>query len=88
MGRLRLRHEWQALPIDQMLAIPAHTEAGRHAKVTVVLVCVLNWRDTDDRVSRQTLIARQLFADLVGGEAGKSLREQFADLILPGISND
>jgi hypothetical protein len=76
-----LSHEYRARMnglIDQMLAIPAHTEAGRHAKVSVVLVCVLDWRDHDDLASRQTVIARQLFADLVGGEAGRNMREQFA----------
>jgi hypothetical protein len=47
--------------------IPAHTEAGRQTKASV-----LDWRDPDDQVDWRIITARQLFADLLGGEAGKN----------------
>jgi hypothetical protein len=43
-----------------------------------VLSCVLDWRDLDDQVGWRVLTTRRLLADLVGGEAGKNMREQFA----------
>jgi hypothetical protein len=44
--------------------------------VWVELACVLDWRD--DQVSWRVLTTRRLLADLVGGEAGKKIRDQFA----------
>jgi hypothetical protein len=66
--------------IEEMWAIPAQTDAGRKAKVLVLLACVLGgeWRDRDDQVDYRTLTARQLLIEFVGGEAGASLRDQFA----------
>jgi hypothetical protein len=64
--------------IDRMWAIPAKTEAGRQAKADVAICCVLDWRDRDDQVGWRVKTTRRLLADLVGGEAGKNMREQFA----------
>jgi hypothetical protein len=63
---------------DKMWAIPAKTEAGRQAKAWVVLSCVLDWRDRDDQVDWRVQMTRRLLADLVGGEAGKKIRDRFA----------
>jgi hypothetical protein len=38
----------------------------------------LDWRDRDDEVGWRVLVMRQPLADLVGGEAGRNMREQFA----------
>ncbi|MHC2273528.1 hypothetical protein ACVME8_000139 [Bradyrhizobium diazoefficiens] len=64
--------------IDKMWAIPAKTEAGRSAKVQVLLSCVLNWRDPDEEMDWQLLMARRLLVDLVGGEEAESFREIYA----------
>ncbi len=56
----------------------ARTEAGRKAKVLVLLARVLDWRGRDERVGYDVLMARRLLIDFVGGEAGASLRKQFA----------
>jgi hypothetical protein len=64
--------------IDKVWAIPAHTEAGRQAKADVAICCVLDWRDRDDEVGWRVRTTRRLLADLVGGEAGRNMREQFA----------
>jgi hypothetical protein len=64
--------------IDQMWAIPAHTEVGRESKVSVLLSCVLDWREHDAELDYRELMARRLLIDLVGGEPAKELRGQFA----------
>lgn len=51
--------------IDQMWAIPALTEAGRSAKVSVVLSCILDWRKPDEEMDWRELMARRLLVDLV-----------------------
>jgi len=43
-----------------------------------VLACVLDRRDSDDQVGWRVKTTRRLLADLVGGEAGKNMRDQFA----------
>jgi hypothetical protein len=43
-----------------------------------VLACVLDRRDRDEEVGWRVLTTRRLLADLVGGEAGKNMRDQFA----------
>ncbi|MHC2585396.1 hypothetical protein [Bradyrhizobium diazoefficiens] len=65
--------------IDKMWAVTALTEAGRAAKVSVLLTCILRWRDPDGEMDWHEFMARQLLVDLVGGEAAESLRQQFAD---------
>lgn len=65
--------------LEQLLAIPAHTEGGREAKVAALL-CVLGaeWQDRDQEVGWDILMVRGLLIDLVGGDAAASLRDQFA----------
>jgi len=46
----------------------------------IVLACVLDWRDLDDEVGWRVKTTRRLLADLVGGEAGRNMRDQFLDL--------
>jgi hypothetical protein len=36
--------------IEEMWAIPAHTETGRSSKVLVLLASVLDWWDPDELV--------------------------------------
>jgi hypothetical protein len=65
--------------INQMYATPAHTAEGRHAKV-MVLLCILGeeWRENDDETDYPQLMGRRLLIELVGGEPGERLRDQFA----------
>lgn len=64
--------------VERMWAIPANTEAGRNAKVIVLLSCILDWRDRDEELDWRPFMARRLLIDFVGGEAAESLRGQFA----------
>jgi hypothetical protein len=66
--------------IKQMYATPAHTAEGRHAKVMVLLGCILgeDWREHDDETDYPQLMGRRLLIELVGGEPGERLRDQFA----------
>lgn len=64
--------------IDEMWAIPATTEAGRSAKVGVLLSCIMDWRQPDDEMGWHELRARRLLIDLVGGEEAESFREIYA----------
>lgn len=64
--------------IDRMWGVPATTEAGRSAKVSVLLSCVMDWRDPDEEMGWRELIARRLLIDLVGGEEAESFREIYA----------
>jgi hypothetical protein len=66
--------------IKQMFAIPAHTAEGRRAKVMVLLGCILgdDWRHVDEQTEYPQRMARKLLIELVGGEPGKMLRDQFA----------
>jgi hypothetical protein len=76
---LRNQHsERMASLIDKLLDIPAKTEAGRQAKADVAICCVLDLRDLDDEVGWRVKTTRRLLLDLVGGEAGKNMRRQFA----------
>ena len=65
--------------VKQMWAIPALTPEGRRAKVLVAL-CMLpdSWRVVDDEVDYGIREARQLLIELIGGEPGEQLRDQFA----------
>ena len=66
--------------IKEMLATPAHNADGRRAKVQVLLVCILGqeWTEVDEHTEYPERMARDLLIELVGGEPGKMLREQFA----------
>ena len=66
--------------IKQMYATPAHTAEGRHAKVMVLLGCILGeeWREHDDETDYPQLMGRRLLTEFVGGEPGEQLRDQFA----------
>lgn len=64
--------------VEDMWAAPARTEAGRSAKVSVVLACVLDWRLPDEEMDWRELMARRLLVDLVGGEEAQSFREIYA----------
>jgi len=66
--------------IKQMYATPAHTAEGRHAKVMVLLGCILreDWREHDDETDYPQLMGRRLLIEFVGGEPGEQLRDQFA----------
>jgi len=66
--------------INQMYATPAHTAEGRHAKVMVLLGCILGeeWREHYDETDYPQLMGRRLLIELVGGEPGERLRDQFA----------
>jgi hypothetical protein len=85
---MRLRHlqasEREAADglVKQMFAIPAHTAEGRRAKVSVLLGFVMD--DDEWRAAKQPgdvwdiIQARDLMIELVGGELGEMLRNQFA----------
>ena len=66
--------------IKQMYATPAYTAEGRHAKVMVLLGCILGeeWREHYDETDYPQLMGRRLLIELVGGEPGERLRDQFA----------
>lgn len=64
--------------IDETWAIPAKTEAGRSAKVGVLLACIMDWRLPDDEMGWHELMARRLLIDLVGREEAESFREIYA----------
>jgi len=66
--------------IKQMYATPAHTAEGRRAKFLVLLGVILgeDWQERDDETDYPQLMARRLLIELVGGEPGERLRDQFA----------
>jgi hypothetical protein len=66
--------------IKQMFAMLAHTAEGRLAKVTVLLGCILGdeWRGTDEETEYPERMARDLLIEVVGGQPGEQLRDQFA----------
>jgi hypothetical protein len=66
--------------IREMWATPAHTAEGRRAKVQVLLVCILGseWTQVNERTDYAEQMARDMLIELVGGEPGAMLREQFA----------
>jgi hypothetical protein len=65
--------------ISQMWKIPATTDAGRLAKVEVLLECILRteWQGPDEDLDYGIREARQLLIEFVGGEAAVNLRFQF-----------
>jgi hypothetical protein len=62
--------------IEQMWSIPAKTEAADRPEAWVAIS--LDWRDPDEQVGWRVKTTRRLLADLVGGDAGRNMREQFA----------
>jgi hypothetical protein len=66
--------------IKEMWATPAHTPEGRRAKVQVLLVCIMGdgWTSVEEQTEWQELNARNLLIELIGGEPGDRLRDQFA----------
>ena len=58
--------------VEKMWSMPARTEAGRKAKVLVLLGCVIrqNFNLPDEASDYDALITRQLLFELVGSEAG------------------
>ncbi|QIG92144.1 hypothetical protein [Bradyrhizobium sp. 6(2017)] len=66
--------------IVEMESINAQTAAGRRAKVSVLLHCIMphEWLKTDDKAEWEIKKARDLLFELVGGEPSEELREQFA----------
>jgi hypothetical protein len=67
--------------ISQMFAIPARTEDGRRAKVSVLLTCIMgsDWTNVDQETEYRELMARNLLLEFVGGEPATQLRDQFAN---------
>jgi hypothetical protein len=64
--------------VKQTWAIPAQTPEGRRAKVLVALRLLPDrWRVVDEEADYGIRETRQLLIELVGGEPGKMLREQF-----------
>jgi len=65
--------------IREMWATPAHTAEGRRAKVQVLLVCILGheWTAVDEQTNYPERMARDVLIDLIGGEPGEQLRDQF-----------
>ena len=63
--------------ISQMWKIPATTDAGRLAKVEVLLECILQTEGPDEDLDYGIREARQLLIEFVGGEAAANLRFQF-----------
>ena len=65
--------------VEQMWAIPALTPEGRRAKVLVALRLLPDdWRAVDKSADYGVRETRQLLIELVGGDAGAQLRDQFA----------
>jgi hypothetical protein len=67
--------------IEQLQQLPARTEEGRAAKVTVLLRCAMGheWLRSDNETDYDVREARNLLIELVGGESAAQLRAQFAD---------
>lgn len=64
--------------VREMWPIPAHTPEGRRAKVLVALdMLPSDWRELDKDCDYGILETRQLLFELVGGEPGAELRDQF-----------
>jgi hypothetical protein len=65
--------------ISQMWKTPANNDAGRLAKVEVLLECILRteWQGPDEDLDYGIREARQLLIEFVGGEAAANLRFQF-----------
>jgi hypothetical protein len=65
--------------IQQLWAIKAHTPEGRCAKVQVLLHRVLDWewRRAENEAEWDIRLARDLLFEMVGGEPGEQLRDQF-----------
>ena len=64
--------------VKEMWAIPALTPEGRRSKVLVALnLLPSNWRVVDEDADYGIREARQLLIDLIGGEPGEQLRDQF-----------
>ena len=66
--------------IKEMWATPAKTPEERRAKVEVLLVCIAppGWRDNDHDADYDVKMARALLFEMVGGQPGDILADQFA----------
>jgi hypothetical protein len=66
--------------IKQMWATPAHTAEGRRAKAAVLIGCIMgpDWQQVDKETDYPEKMARSLLLELIGGEPGEALRDQFA----------
>jgi len=66
--------------IKEMWATPAKTSEERRAKVEVFLVCIAlpGWQDNDNDADYDVKMARSLLFQLVGGQPGDILADQFA----------
>ena len=66
--------------IKEMFAMPAHTAEGRRAKVPVLLSCITGdeWTGVNEETEYPERMARNLLIELVGGQPGEQLRDQFA----------
>ena len=67
--------------IREMWALPAHTADGRRAKVQVLLVCILGseWTQVNEQTDYPQQMARDMLIELIGGEPGAQLRDQFVE---------
>jgi hypothetical protein len=65
---------------EKMFSIPATTEEGRRAKVSVLLGTLMedDWLCADDDSDYPIRLARQLLLEFVGGKSGEQLRAEFA----------
>ena len=65
--------------VKQMWQIPAQTAEGRRAKAMVLLFCILgpDWHGAEEETDYPERHARTFLIELVGGESGERLREQF-----------
>jgi hypothetical protein len=66
--------------IKKMWATPAHTQAGRRAKLAVLLGAIMpaDWREHDGDADYDICRARDMMIEFVGGEQAAQLRDQFA----------
>lgn len=66
--------------VERMMGMPATTPEGRAAKLWVLLGHVLpaEWRESDEAAEYEVRYTRNFLIELVGGEPGKLLRDQFA----------
>jgi hypothetical protein len=74
-------HEQIGDLVRQMWTIPAITEAGRAAKVRVLLntIAPTKWGDNDKDADWDIEMTRKLLIEFVGGESAAELRSWFAE---------
>lgn len=66
--------------IAEMWAIPARTQKGRRAKLSVLLTCVMaaTWLDSDEDADYDARLARQLMVEMLGGDEGTKIRNLYS----------